>query len=158
MQRFRKSGRCKKAVSIPTRWCISGWVKVGSILDQNSLYQRVEVACHLLISRVDSNSLHPRVGMNPPWPDPTRTRCTNGSVSLMLSCTYRSCCTYWTYLYLSSRPEWLRVTYGRLRPDRFGSTRSSLIYNQSHCNFYKQQQPFIETTRSFLSRGGCWRY
>ena len=40
--------------------------------------------------RVDPNSLHPRFGMNSPWPDSTRTHCTNGSESLMLSRTYPS--------------------------------------------------------------------
>ena len=66
--------------------------------------------------------------MNSPWVDPT----TNGSESLLFSCSYRNCCTYWTYLYLSGRPERLRVAYEWLRPGRFGSARPSLVYTAYH--------------------------
>ena len=92
---------------------------------------------HKRLRRATVGSVWPgsgRVGLNLPWLDPTRTRYTNGSESLMLSCTYRSRCTY---LYLSGRPERLRVAYGWLRPDRFGSTRPSLIRALKCFNFYR---------------------
>ena len=43
-------------------------------------------------TRPDPNSLHPRVKLNLPWPDPTQTRCTNGSESLIYAAI--------TFLYL----------------------------------------------------------